>query len=155
MSQRPVNPLLEKIASVLSTHGFCRKGSTFYKEQAELNGVINLQKSAFGNAYYLNVAFYDPKLLQTGKYPKEFQCHVRLRAEGVSGVVDAEVKDVFDGAHSTIDMDKRIQILTGIVEQCVKFLERGGTYCGLRTMLKDNQLRRAAILATFRARLEK
>ena len=74
----PKHTLQNAITELLSRHGFVRKSSTWYLDGAECLCLVDLQKSNFGQQYYLNLAI-TPKSLEKSSFPKEHQCHVRGR----------------------------------------------------------------------------
>ena len=145
------NEISDTLSRLLVDRGFSRAGSTFYKDLDELTAVVNLQRSQFGPQYYVNLAWYDPKLLGTIR-PKEHHCHVRLRIAHLGGVNEDEAKRALD-LHSAIDVGAREATIRALLDCACVFLERGGSIDGLRTMYSRGELRAAAILRDMRPRL--
>src|SRR5690349_18200872 len=60
--------------------GCAKKSGSWYRRSDETIVVLNLQKSNYGTAYYVNVALW---LLALGEVdaPKENKCHVRTRLD--------------------------------------------------------------------------
>ena len=59
-------------------NGYIKKSGSWYRRQPESIAVINLQRSQYSLAYYVNVALW---LVALGDSvaPKEHECHVRTR----------------------------------------------------------------------------
>ena len=68
-----VNPLLK-------THGFKKSGATWRRHQPESIAVFNVQKSQWGDGYYVNIGMYFGALGKD-RAPTENKCHVRMRLE--------------------------------------------------------------------------
>lgn len=49
--------LISFLNTIIEPFGFARKGDTWRKESEELTQVVNLQKSSFGNLFYINYGF--------------------------------------------------------------------------------------------------
>lgn len=74
------NPINEALSELLKARGFKRKSKTWYAANDECISVVNLQKSQYGDQYYINfgVAL---RALSPPDFPKEYQCHIRFRLE--------------------------------------------------------------------------
>jgi hypothetical protein len=76
-----VNPtgkqLVTAIDGVLKPD-YSRKGSTWRRDYGEIIAVVNLQKSGFGDDFYLNLGVY-LKDVGDASTPTEAQCHIRWR----------------------------------------------------------------------------
>lgn len=118
------------IEDVLRARGYSKRSGSWYRTQRETVAVIDLQRSNYSPAYYLNVALW---LLALGReaYPKEHHCHVRTRIDEL--VDDAEmVASALDPA-STIDPDRRTGILTHAVMLADDLLAACATLEGCRS----------------------
>ena len=80
---RTIDPVRDVVATVLRAAGFAKKGDGWYRESDEVLEVFNVQRSQFGGQHYLNYALW-LKALGEPVYPKEHQCHIRLRADTVA-----------------------------------------------------------------------
>ena len=49
--------LLRLLSDILSREGFKRKGNNWVDNRGEISKIVNLQKSEFGNLYYINYGF--------------------------------------------------------------------------------------------------
>lgn len=67
------------VGEAFKNAGFSLRSDTWYLDAPETILIGNLQKSAFGDQYYLNLAVW-LKVLGSLPFPKEHQSHVRVRA---------------------------------------------------------------------------
>jgi hypothetical protein len=76
--KRNRNPIVKTLESVLIPLGFRRERLSWYSAGEETVRVVNLQKSDWGNQYYVNLAVW---ILELGvaRHPPEHRCHVRVR----------------------------------------------------------------------------
>lgn len=70
--------IIKSIHKDLVELNYKRKTDTWYLQKSDFICVLNLQKSAWGNKYYINLGVYikDDSSLD---FPKEYQCHIRWR----------------------------------------------------------------------------
>lgn len=117
--------LRKAIDEVLKTHGFALRRSTWYRHTPETILVFDLQKDDFGGQYYINLAIA-LLALNCVAYPREEHCHVRVRLESV---IDdnshiEQVKRVLNLEDQSLNTKERLQLLQGLVQLGVEFLER-------------------------------
>ncbi len=92
------NVIENSIKNFLKKCKFRKKGKTWYKDYEEVIFVLNLQKSSWGNQFYLNAGIA-VKSLYLEEFPKERLCQIRFRLPGsFSTTNDKELA-------STLDMD--------------------------------------------------
>ena len=77
-------PLRLALADALGPAGFTRKSGSWFRRSDEVIEVVNLQRSQWGEPYYLNYALW-LRALGELPFPGEHTCHVRWRAEDVMG----------------------------------------------------------------------
>ena len=70
-----------------SEHGYRKKSTRWYLDGDDVLVVVDLQKSQYGRAYYVNVAFW-LRELGDDPSPPENRCHVRTRLEKIANVED-------------------------------------------------------------------
>lgn len=58
--------------------GLVKRSGSWYANNPETILVINLQKSQYGDSYYINVGLW-LNALETQEFPKEHHCHIRTR----------------------------------------------------------------------------
>jgi hypothetical protein len=74
-----------RIASVLKPLGYTKRAGTWHRDHGKLISVVNLQKSQWGDDFYLNLGVY-LKQLGSENHPAESRCHIRCRAEALAGM---------------------------------------------------------------------
>lgn len=70
----------EIIKKSLSEAGYVKKSDTWYLRNDEVVLLVNIQKSQYGDQYYLNCGV-GLKSLSSVEFPKEHQCDIRFRIE--------------------------------------------------------------------------
>jgi hypothetical protein len=81
----PQKVLEAQITSVLKPLTYTKRGGTWHRDRGKIISVVNLQKSRWGDDFYLNVGVY-LKQLGGEERPPESRCHVRCRAETLAGM---------------------------------------------------------------------
>jgi hypothetical protein len=76
--------LEQAIARILKPLGYAKRGATWHRDRDALVSVLNLQKSQWGEDWYLNLGVYLKRLGDEAR-PSEARCHVRCRASSLSG----------------------------------------------------------------------
>jgi len=91
-SQNVVEKTLEGVASFA---GFSRHSGAWYLRNAETIEVVELQKSQYGQQYYVNAALW---LLPLGEsqFPKEEKCHIRSRLGVLFPEHEHSLKQILD-----------------------------------------------------------
>jgi hypothetical protein len=123
---------------MLKAKGFRKTGATWHRDGNRLVQVFNIQKSQWGDQFYLNVGIYLRDLGNEAR-PTEYRCHVRCRAERLLG--DGEFADLrecldFD---RPLDRDQRYARLQQIVaERVLPWLDENRTLESLGTGLRDS-----------------
>jgi len=67
------------IAAVMKKNGFRRKSNSWYLRTDDTILVVNLQR-VWGTCSFINLAVW-LNALEENTFPKEYQCHIRRRAE--------------------------------------------------------------------------
>ena len=88
------------------SHGYTKRSGSWFRRQDETLAVLDLQRSDYSHAYYLNVALW---LLPLGDAtaPKEHTCHVRTRA--------ARLVDDEPALERALDMTKPLDDRSSVV----------------------------------------
>lgn len=76
--------LEQAIAHILRPLGYTKRAATWHRDREEVVSVLNLQKSQWGDFWYLNLGVY-LKALGSEARPAESRCHVRCRADTLVG----------------------------------------------------------------------
>lgn len=135
---RPMNALVRKAFSgPLESQEFVRKSRTWYAEREETVLVAQIQPSSYGSSYYVNLAVY---LKQLGdlRFPREEQCHIRIRLSSLAG---GTVDRVLDFEHGSMDDVKRASVLrAAMLDHGIPFLEECSTLKGIRRAIRAKRL---------------
>jgi hypothetical protein len=78
--------LINSFNTELKMAGFQKKSTTWYLDEGGIIKVVNLQKSNYGDLYYVNVSIF-LKELDNDQFPSENECHIRTRMD--NSMVDA------------------------------------------------------------------
>ncbi len=72
----------QAIARILKPLSYTKRGATWRREREQVISVVNLQKSQWGDDWYVNLGVY-LKTLGIEARPTEARCHVRCRADAL------------------------------------------------------------------------
>lgn len=140
------------VKDVMKASGFVKKSNSWYKLTDDFVQVLNFQKSAFSNLYYLNIGI-DVRLSDKQQYMPEYRFGVRLRADmlasesGIVGALDFE---------RNMDSEERIETIYAIIEECVSFLESVSSWGQLYAAYNDDShpINKAATTDVFKLIME-
>jgi hypothetical protein len=136
----------EALGTPLAEAGFKRKSDTWYRGNDEVVLVVNLQKSQYGDQYYVNcgVAL---KSLGAVEFPKEHHCHIRFRLTAI--VSDAKRKDiesVFDLENDSLsDQVRRGEVSKFIRSIALPILEGCSSRDGIIETIKSGKFVKAMV----------
>lgn len=143
MSPKPItNPIKAAVADALAGGGFTKKSDTWYRETPEAVLLANLQKSQFGEQYYLNLAVW-VKAIGEAKWPKEHQAHVRLRVESLAPGFSVDLFDLERPAGTPEERQSRI--MAELSQAVIPRLLALGTRQGIGDALMHGRLDGAMI----------
>ncbi len=74
--------LKKSIAIPFEKAGFIKRGQSWYLDGKDVIVMTSLQKSDWGNLYYINIGIW-LKALGNSSFPNENQCHIGFRAESL------------------------------------------------------------------------
>jgi hypothetical protein len=103
--------LVKTLDDVFRPCGFKRKGNHWVEEGGEIIKMINLQKSEFGNFFYLNYG-YILKSLPLG--------NVKMHVYNRASVLDPETKHTFDqilNLENDLSDNERFDVLSRVLEK--------------------------------------
>jgi hypothetical protein len=142
------NPIKLGIESALKAR-FLRKGSTWYREFEETVLVIELQKSNYGDEYYVNLGVFVKSLTPTPVKlpPREYKCHIRCRAESLISELEEYFRDVVLNidAESLEPSERQQRVHDLIADVAVPFLLGCSTLAGIREAYQQGRLDSALI----------
>ena len=139
------NPIKTAFDDALKEAGFHKKSGTWYLEKEEVILVANLQKSQWGQQYYINLAIW-LKRLEKNKFPKENECHIRLRAHSLSANDDEFFDIALDLEEKTLTPEVRYEKIRSILsENVIPFLYRCGSVREIKEEFQKGHLSNAMI----------
>jgi hypothetical protein len=148
------NPIKLGIDSSLRSEGFQHKPGTWYLEQEESILVVNLQKSNFGEQYYINLGVMLKGNASVRLPPKEHECQVRLRIEAATPVEEQALTALLnleDRSIEASDRERRVQAL--MAEHALPFLLQCSTRAGIQQAHRDGKLKGAQLHKAVRESL--
>jgi hypothetical protein len=126
----------------LKARGFAKKSGSWYLEQPETVLVANLQKSQYGDQYYVNLAVA-VKRLSSERFPKEHHCHVRVRLETLC---DPLVQKALDGEDQSIPDERRYALIDAAKrEHGLPLLDACASIDGITQTVANGQLEDALV----------
>lgn len=138
-------------AKALQNEGFCKKGSTWYLDGAEVTVVLNLQHSDHGEYFYINVGFW-LKSLGDNSFPKENHCHVRLRLPSIFVSAQFLIEKVCSLEYGTTeDLD---QFVNFFEKEAIPFLRSICTEEQLARKIDSGLFKHALMLKIAKEKLE-
>ncbi len=136
------NPVKEAIAAHLPGLGFKYKAGTWSKDQPDVAQYLRLQKSNYGQQYYINIGIW---LKDLGKEmpTKENEWHIRTRAESL--VDSTDVKESLD-LDSQLSYEFRAKILKRVLcKEVSEFFALTDSRASIAAAISSDRLRGAAI----------
>jgi len=121
----------------LEKAGFRKKSGSWYLDKVDSILVVNLQKSNYGEQFYVNLAVW-LRALGSDVFPKEHKCHIRIR---LASLVGEEVTKCFDAQDSTFTDGARARLIRSLMEEhAIPFLRDCSSIKGIRRCLKEGTL---------------
>jgi len=135
------------LKDVLRVQGFKKDRTTWRKECPESTLVLNLQKSQYGDLYYVNLGIW-LKPIGGSHAPKEYQCHIRARLESISRLPLAEALDM---EKPGLGDEERADLIRRAVEsEALPWLEASSSVAGAREQLEGGRLQGAPVMGLAR-----
>lgn len=139
------------IDEALTPLGYTKRKNTWFLTQDETIRLVDLQKSQYGEKYYINLAIY-LKNLGNLEYPPENLCHIRTRLEAiVSNKEDYE--SLLDGEKNE-NIDERMGKLSKLFHSsALPWLSIGNSEASLREAIRNDKLKNSLITIAAKNRL--
>jgi hypothetical protein len=137
---RASNPLVGLLQDCLGQANFHRKGKTWSFADEEVVQLVNLQKSQWGNQYYINFAIWLNRLGQPPKDLREHQCHIRLRASALLDD-DTLLKQALDLENQLDDRTRSEALKSILCGTLMPFAPACRTLDGLREVYREGRLK--------------
>jgi hypothetical protein len=106
--------------------------------------VVNLQKSAFGNQWYINIGFWIQAFGEV-ENPPESHCHIRLRITDLPMADAAQLNDALGADEPMHDEMRREIVESHIKGKLLPFLREASTLEGLLQLLREGAFRGCAV----------
>jgi len=122
---------IKYLDTILNPYGFVKKANYWYLNNKELIKVINVQKSDFGNMYYLNYGFIVSKLAEINP-----DMHIYNRLGSLDTRENIRIMDLFSFESKIEDNQRQSEIKFYIENVIIKELQSINTEDDLVKMLK-------------------
>lgn len=132
----------------MKPHNFRKKGNTWYRVMSGLTQIVNLQKSAYGDYYYINIGICIHDLSKSDYVP-ENQCDLRARANELLPDLSDKITELLQNSKSVADSKLRAS-LSCVIEDLIKLMDKCDSVNALREQLQQGNLGMMAI--TVKAR---
>jgi hypothetical protein len=122
--------LIDLVNKLLKDYKLKRKRSSWYYFTDECIVVFNLQRSLYSSVYYINIGTLIKKIYDKLIYPKEYECHLKIRVNDGEGLFDLENK--------MSDEEREIGIKKIIEEEIIGKIIQFSTIEGILKLYKDD-----------------
>ena len=136
------------LAPSLKAAGYRKRALTWHREWKDTISVFNVQKSQWGDQFYINCAIY-LKALGDEKTPPEYRCPVRIR---IGDLVPQRER-----LNSLLDFEKEIkeearlqEIVTMVNSFALPWLEKYADVEELRSLVCSDKASQMAIYGSIR-----
>ncbi|WP_429806643.1 DUF4304 domain-containing protein [Ensifer sp. B1-9] len=134
------NPLVDAVAFSVKPFGFRTKARSWYLENPETILIVNLQKSQFGNQFYLNFSVV-LRSISTVERPKQYHGDIRFRLEDVLASAEAELcVKLLNLENQLFSDEERQACFAELVDRALPLLLRCGTEAGAAEALSSKAL---------------
>lgn len=138
MSSSKSNPIAMALSQVLEPEGFLKKASNWYSKAPEVIRMANLQKSIYGNQYYVNFGLW-LNALGAAEFPKENQCHIGWRLGALSPRKEKLLASLLDLEKRMSDED-RVKALVDFIRKDSLLLQQCHSLEDIRRSAKAGNL---------------
>ena len=124
--------------------GLKKKSGRWYRHCEDVIVVVDLQKSYWGNSYYVNMGFF-LRALGEKLFPLGRECPISVRLESLGQDQQSRIEKILNLEYDIAD-DQRLKELSDFLDSYLRpALERGCSMVGLRTMVDDGTLSNARV----------
>lgn len=141
-----MNPIKTIVKDLMKSAGFRCKNNTWYRQSNDLIQALNIQKSAWGDLYYINICFsyYDGSFLYPSEYKFLDTFDLRIRASELFEDADFKSLDYTED----YDSEKRAIAIKDIFSRSLSFLDKSNSTAVLKEDYLDicrNRMRVGAL----------
>lgn len=136
----------EALGAPLKEADFKKKSDSWYWANDEVVLLINLQKSQYGDQYYVNCGVA-MKSLGAAEFPKEHHCHIRFRLTAVVSEEETkEIESVFDLENESLfDQQRKEEVARLIRDIALPILQGCSSESGIAETVKSGRLAKAMV----------
>ena len=128
-------------------HFFQKKGDSWYLNNGEIISIVNLQKSNYGNQFYVNLAFWINEI-EESEYPKPYNSHIVIRLTSLFQERKEYFEEVFDLENPDYsDLERSVEIENIVTSQLIPLLNKAHTIAELKQLLKKGYFKNGMIMA--------
>jgi hypothetical protein len=124
--------------------GMSKHSGSWYRTRDDVTTVLNLQKSDYGPSYYINIAFW-LRALGESRFPKDRECHLRIRLEHLVSDRRAELAELLDLKSEIPDGERGRRLRELLMTRLKPILDGISSVDDLREMRRRGLLTNAAI----------
>lgn len=138
--------IIDAISSALKTHGFKKKASNWYLHNNETVLLVNLQKSQYGNQFYINGAILVKALLDL-EFPQEEKCHIRFRlGTNDTGAPEKRAEILLDLENEFIsEDDRKVELENLVIDYILPHLNQCSTLSGIAEVINSGRFKGWAV----------
>jgi hypothetical protein len=145
--------LIEYLNHEFRRIGFAKVGDNWYLEYEDCIQVVNLQKSAYSEQYYLNLGILLKQLDET-RHPNEYNCHIRIRLNMLGSLPG--LQRIIDFEDTSIHPKDRTTRLSRIIKEVIlPFLENMADLQNIKEALINEKYTNLIITLKAREFLER
>lgn len=135
-------PAIQKpFEDTLCKSGFAKKSGSWYIHYPETVGVVNLQKSQYGDTYYVNLGVW-VNALGEAQFPKENTCHIRIR---LSALCDDTFERAMDSDSALSDDQRKKVIEAALLKKAIPFLQSTSSLSKIKEGIENGRLGEAMV----------
>ncbi|WP_131994283.1 DUF4304 domain-containing protein [Dokdonella fugitiva] len=137
---------------LLREHGFMKQGSRWYRSIGEVLQIADLQKSNFGQQFYVNLCWVPTGMTVDGMpIPKEQNCPIRIRLSAAYPNQEGDISQGLDLENKLTDDERERRVAWMTRDLMLPLFERLQDNRSLRAEIAEGVLRRGAVNAAARS----
>ncbi|MBL9179824.1 MAG: DUF4304 domain-containing protein [Verrucomicrobiaceae bacterium] len=135
------------LAAPLVAHGFQKKASSWYRQADETLQVVDLQKSAYGLQFYLNLCCVPAGMEVEGMpTPKEHKCPIRIRLTSAFPERREQIEEALDLERTSLDDAQRQDAVARLTSELIlPFVNHMKDAATLRQAIGEGIFKRGAV----------
>jgi hypothetical protein len=143
------------IDGVLSQQGFKKRGSTWYRQNAGTLQAVDLQKSAYGGQFYVNLCFAPEGMSVEGMpFPKVHKCPVWIRIGSAFADHRSQCEELFDLEQQGVaEAERTIGIQQILIQLVVPFFNQLRESNDLKLAIENGTFKGGAVTLAARKHL--